>query len=190
MQVGLIGREVPIVGAAELQSAFGVEGEVDLVAPTQFEAGFTHGVVAILRGGVYLGEVDGVGCEFECDYALANIVLFGQAEVFLGGDVAEHCGSAPTDYRSSDCGGDVVVTSGDVGDEGAEGIEWGFVAPIELVMHVIAYHLHWDVSGALAHNLNVEFPSASGEVALHFEFAELGGIVGVGDCAGAESVAD
>ena len=33
-------------------------------------------------------------------------------------------------------------------------------------------------------------PGAGGEFALHFEFAELGLVVGIGDGAGAEAVAD
>ena len=46
------------------------------------------------------------------------------------------------------------------------------------------------MAGAFVHDLHAFGPGAFGEVALDFEFAELGFVVGVGDRAGAEAVAD
>ena len=39
--------------------------------------------------------------------------LFGQAEVFLGRDVAEHRAAIPADHRRADAAGDVVVAGRD-----------------------------------------------------------------------------
>ncbi len=44
-----------------LLGRFGIEAEVELIAPAEFEAGFAQGIVAQLRGGVALGEVGRVG---------------------------------------------------------------------------------------------------------------------------------
>ena len=183
---GFGGEGGVVVGAG----FFGVEGEVELVFPAEFEAGFGEGVVAVLGGGVAFGEVGGVGGDFVGDDAFADVVFVGEAEVFLGGDVAEHGGAVPADDGGADGGGEVVVAGGDVGGEGAEGVEGGFVAPGELFVHVFLDQVQGDVAGAFAHDLDAAFPGAFGEFALGLEFGELGGVVGVGDGAGAEAVAD
>gem|GEM_PF-3894081 len=153
----------------------------------------------------------------------------GQAEVFLGLDVAEHraaggpCGSHPADHRppTPSRGGDVVVvatpqappqrhraqrfwngilTGSISGAERPERVEGRFTAPFELLGHVFLDHVHghvarWPVRLApFVHDLHAFGPSAAGEFALHFEFAELHGgrpqgLVGVGHRAGAQAVA-
>src|SRR5690606_11433404 len=118
------------------------EGEVELILPAKLEAGLAQGVVADLGAGVPLGEVGGVGGDLVGDDALADIVLVGQAEVFLGGDIAEHGGAVPADHGGADARGDVVVAGGDVGGERSEGVEGGFVAPFELFGHVFLDHMH------------------------------------------------
>jgi hypothetical protein len=73
---------------------------------------------------------------------------------------------------------------------GPEGVEGGLVAPFELLGHVFLDHVHGDVAGAFVHDLDAFGPGALGELALDFEFAELGFVIGVGDGAGAQAVAD
>ena len=46
------------------------------------------------------------------------------------------------------------------------------------------------MAGAFVHDLHAFGPGAVGEFALHFEFGELRFVVGVGDGAGAEAVAN
>ena len=168
----------------------GIEGEVELVFPAELEAGFAQGVVAVLSTGVAFGEVGGVGGEFVGDDSGFDVFLVREAEVFLGGDVAEHGAAIPADHGGADAAGDVVVAGGDVGGERPESVEGGLVAPFELLGHVFLDHVHGDVSGAFVHDLDAFGPGALGEFALHFEFAELGFVIGVGDGAGAEAVAD
>ena len=102
-----------------------VEGEIELVFPAELEAGFAQRVVAVLRAGVAFREVGGVGGEFVGDDTRLDVFLVGQAEVFLGGHVAEHGAAVPADHGGTDAAGDVVVAGGDVGGEGPEGVEGG-----------------------------------------------------------------
>ena len=168
----------------------GIEAEVKLVFPTEFEAGLAEGVVAVLGAGVAFGEVRSVGGELVGDDTDFDIVLVRKAEVFLGRDVAEHGAAIPADHGGTDAAGDVVVAGGDVGGQWSEGVEGGFVAPLELLGHVFLDHVHRDVAGAFVHDLAALGPGTGGELALDFEFAELGFVIGIGDGAGAEAVAD
>ena len=140
------------------RAVIGVEAEVELVFPAEFEAGLAEGVVAVLGAGVAFGEVGGVGGEFVGDDADFDVVLVGQAEVFLGGDVAEHGAAVPADHGGADAAGDVVVAGGDVGGQWPEGVEGGFVAPFELLGHVFLDHVHGDVAGAFVHDLARPWP--------------------------------
>src|SRR6185436_3618233 len=138
-------------------------------------------IVAVLGTGVAFGEVGGVGGELVGDNAGLDVFLVGEAEVFLRGDIAEHGAAVPADHGGADAAGDVVVAGGDVGGEGAEGVEGGFVAPLELFGHVLLDHVHGDVSGAFVHDLDSPRPRALRELALDFELGELGLVIGVGD---------
>src|SRR6185437_10032494 len=128
--------------------------------------------------------------DFVRDDAVLHVFLVRQAEVFLGGDVAQHGAAVPADHRGADAAGEVVVAGSDVRGERAEGVERGFVGPFELFGHVFLDHVHGDVTGAFVHDLHAFGPGAFGQFALHLEFAELRLVVGVGNRAGAEAVAD
>src|SRR5690606_17138769 len=164
--LGAVLREGLVVVFA---GAFGVEGEVELVFPTEFEAGFAEGVVAVLGGGMARGEVGDVGGDLVGDDAGADVVAVGQAEVLFRRHVAEHGGAVPADGGGADAAGDVVVAGGDVGGERPEGVEGGFVAPLELFLHVLFDHVQGNVTGALVHDLHALGPGAGGEFALGFE---------------------
>ena len=62
--------------------------------------------------------------------AVLDVVLVRQAEVFLGGDVAEHRRAVPADHRRADGAGDVVIAGGDVRGQRAKGVEGRFLAPL------------------------------------------------------------
>ena len=78
-----------------LFGGFGVERQVELVAPAEIEARLGQRVVADLGGRVALGEIGGVRGELVGHHAHLHIVAVGQAEVLLGRDVAEHGGAVP-----------------------------------------------------------------------------------------------
>jgi hypothetical protein len=128
------------------------------------------------------------------DDAVFHVFLVRQAEVFLGRDVAEHRATIPTDHRRADATGDVVIAGRDAGGERPERIERRFVTPFELRGHVLLDHVqrhaaHLPVRLApFVHHLHAFGPGARGEFALHFEFAELRFVVGVGNRAGTQAV--
>ena len=185
--LGTFGGEGFVV---EVDGAGRVEAEGELVAPAKFEAGLGDGVVAFLRGGVSLGEVGGVGGDLVGDDSLADVVAVRQAEVFLRRDVAEHGAAVPTDVGGTDGAGDVVVAGSDVGGERSERVEGGFVAPLELLLHVFLDEVQGDVAGAFVHDLAALGPGSGRKFSLDLEFGELGVVVGVGDGAGTEAVTD
>jgi len=62
-----------------LLGGVGVEREVELVAPAEFEAGAAERIIAKLRCGVALGEIGRVGGELVGDDADLDIVAIRQA---------------------------------------------------------------------------------------------------------------
>ena len=184
--LGGLGQGFVVIAARGVR----VQGEVELVVPAELEAGFGQGVVADLGGRVSLGEVGGVGGNLVGDDAFLDVVAVGQAEVFFRRDIAEHGGAVPADHCGADAGGEVVVAGGDVGDQGAEGVEGGFVAVLQLLVHIFLDELHGYMARPFDHHLDVVFPGDFGEFAEGFQFGELGGVVGVGDGAGAQPVAE
>ena len=61
-----------------------VEGQVELVFPTEFESGVGHRVVPGLRAGVALGQVGGVGGDLVGDHSSFDVVAVREPEVFFG----------------------------------------------------------------------------------------------------------
>ena len=191
------GAEVRGLGAflrqgfvVELARGFGIEREIELIFPAEFEARFAKRVVAVLRAGMAFGEIGGVGGDFVGDDAVFHVFLVRQAEMFFRRDVAKHGAAVPADHGRADAAGDVIVAGRDVGRERAERVERRFVAPLELLLHVLLDQVHGDVARAFVHDLHVLFPGALGQLALRFEFGELRFVVGVGDRAGPQAVAD
>ena len=174
----------------ELLRALGIERQVELVLPAELEARLAHHVVPELRAGVPLGQVGGVGGDLVRHHALAHVLAGGQAEVLLRRDVAQHGAAVPADHGRADGAGDVVVARRDVRGQRAERVERRLAAPVELLGHVLADHVHGDVPRPLVHHLHVVLPGDAGQLALHLELAELRGVVGVGDAAGPQAVSD
>ncbi len=139
-----------------------IEAEVELVAPAEVEAGAAERVVAQFGGGVALGEIGGVGCQFVGDHPDLDVVAVGQAEMLFRRNVAKHCGAVPADHRSADSAGDMVVAGRDVGRQRPQGVEWRFAAHRELFFHILLDLVHRDVAGAFDHHLHVARPGALG----------------------------
>ena len=111
-------------------------------------------------------------------------------QVLLRRDVAEHRGAVPADHRGADRRRDVVVAWRDVGRERPERVERRFIAPFELLLHVLADEVHGHVAGPFVHDLHVVFPRDARELALRLELSELRFVVRVGDRSGPEPVAE
>ena len=182
---GAFGRKrLVVIG----QGGFRVQTQVELVAPAEIEAGAAQRVVAQLGGRVALGQVSRVGGEFVGNDADFHVVPIGQAEMFLGRDVAEHRAAEPSDHGGANAAGDMIVTGGDVGGERPQRVEGGFAAFFQLLFHVHLDLVHRHVAGAFDHHLAIMFPGDLGEFAQGFEFGKLGAIVRVRNGAGAQAV--
>ena len=77
--MGDLGRFLGQGFVVEFTCLVGVEAEVELVVPAEFETRLGQGVVADLGTGVTLGEVGGMGGEFVGDDADLDVVLVRQA---------------------------------------------------------------------------------------------------------------
>ncbi len=148
----------------------GVQGQVELVVPSEFKTGFTEEVIADLCGCVAFSEVGGMGGDSVGDDPLFNVFFVGESQVFLRCYVADHSGAIPGDECGADSGGDVVVARRNVRDQGSQSIERCFVAFFQFAGHVFADEVHGDVSGPFNHDLDVVFPGDSCEFAQGFEF--------------------
>ena len=136
-----------------------------------------------------LGQVGGVRGDAVGHHAHLDVVAVGQAQVLLGRDVAEHGRAEPADHGGADAGGDVVVARRDVGGERPQRVERGLAALLELLVHVDLDLVHRHVAGALDHDLAALLPGDLGELAQRLQLGELRGIVGVGDRARTQAVA-
>jgi hypothetical protein len=70
-----------------------IEGQCKLVPPAELKAGLAEGVVPLLGVRVALCQVSGVGGNLVGDNASLDVITVGQAEVLLGGDVAQERGA-------------------------------------------------------------------------------------------------
>src|SRR5690606_8351566 len=96
----------------------------------------------------------------------------------------------PADHGRTNAGRDVVIARGNIRGQRAEGVEWGFVTALQLFVHVLFDQMHGHVARAFDHALNVMLPGDFGELSQGFQFAELGGIVGIGDGARTQAITE
>ncbi len=185
-EVGVDIEILVVVGAGGVL----VEGELEVLVPVEGGAGLGELVVPVAGAGDAQGDIGGVCGDLVGDAAFFDIALLGEAEVLLGGDIAEHGGAVVGDGGGADAGGDVVVAGEDIGDERAEDIEGCAVADGALELGVVFDLVEGDMAGAFDHDLDTASPGAFGELADDLEFAELGEVGGVGEPAGSEPVAD
>ena len=131
-----------------------------------------------------------MGGEFVGDDAGAHVFFVGQAEMLFRGHVAEHGCAVPADVGRAYARGDVVVAGCDIGNERAEGVERRFKAVLQLFGHVFFDALQRYMAGAFDHDLYVVFPRFSGQFAQGVQFGKLRFVVGIGNAAGAQAVAE
>ncbi len=71
----------------------------------------------------------------------------------------------------------------------AQSVKRRFKAMLQLFGHVLLHPLQRHVAGAFNHHLNIVLPRFGGELAQGVQFAELRFIVGIGNAARAQAVA-
>ena len=137
-----------------------------------------------------LGEVGGVRGDLVGDHARLHVVAIGQTEVFLRCDVTKHRGAVPADHRRTNGRRDVIVAGSDVGGEWPQCVERRLLAPLQLLLHVLANQVHRHVARAFVHDLDVVLPRNFCELALRLQFGKLRLIVGVSDRARTQAVTE
>jgi hypothetical protein len=80
----------------------GSKAQLEVLLPVQRGAGLGQFVVAVARAGDAQRHVGGVRRDLVGDAALLHVVLLGQAQVFLGRDVAEHARAVVGRRRRAD----------------------------------------------------------------------------------------
>jgi len=139
----------------DFPGGFRVDGLREVAFPVEVRPCSAEVVVAV-GGGFYTArEVGGVCGDSRGDDADANVVGIGEAEMLLGGDVAEEGGAVEGGGGPTDCGGYVVIAGRDVRYERAEYVERGVVAEFLLDFHVVLNLVEGYVSGAFDDDLAV-----------------------------------
>ena len=175
------GVAVVILGQAGVTDGLcglGVEGTGELCVPVQHTAGVAHLVVDVPGVGDALGDVGGVGGDLGGHDALLDVVHIGQSQMLGGGDIAQESRTAHGCDSAADGSGDVVITGGNVGDDGAEDIEGRAHADGLLDLHVGGDLIQGHMARAFHHDLNIVRPSPLGQLAQTdqlFDLADVGG---------------
>jgi hypothetical protein len=158
----------------------GVERQVELVAPAEFEARLAERIVAHLCGGVAFGEVGRVGGELVGHNADLHIVAVGQAQMLLGRDVAEHRRAVPADHRRADAAGDMVISRRDVGGQRPKRVEGRFAAILQAAWSIFSLILCMGTwPGPSIITWHIMFPCAVGELAQRVQLGKLRFVIGV-----------
>ncbi len=137
-----------------------------------------------------LGQIGCVRGDLIGDHAVLDVLAVGQAEVFLRRDVAQHRGAGLRDHRRADRRRDVVVRGRDVGGQRPERIEGRLLAQLLFQPHILDDLVHRDVARALDHHLHAMGFRDLRQLAERAQLRELRGVVGVGDRAGPQPVAE
>ena len=136
-----------------------------------------------------LGEIGRVCGDLVGDDPHLDVVAVGQPEVLLRRDVAEERRTEPANHRGADAARDVVVARRNVGRQRAQRIERRLATLFELLYHIHLDLVHRHVAGAFDHDLHAVFPGELGQFPQRLQLGELSTVVGVGDRAGPQAVA-
>src|ERR1044072_8064513 len=98
-----------------------------------------------------LRQIRGVRRQLVSDDAVLYVLLVRKSEMLFWCHIAEHRRSKPTDHRRANGRRDVIVTGSDVGRQWTERVERGFMASLELLVHVLFDQVHRHVAGTLDH---------------------------------------
>jgi len=172
----------------EITRRLGVERQVELILPAEFEARAAERVIAALRAGQPLGQIGGMGRDLVGDDAGFHIVAVGQAKVLLGRDVAQHRAAEPADHRSADAAGDMVIARRNVGGERPQRVERRLMAALKLLVHVLLDLVHRHMARPLDHHLAIPAPGGFRELPKRLQLGKLRGVIGIGDRSGTQAV--
>ena len=172
-----------------LAGLFGIQTQVELVFPAEFETRLGEGVVTNLGTGMPLGEVCSMCSYLVGDNAFTDILLIWKPQVLLGCYVAEHRCAIPADIGRTNSRGNVVITGSDISNQWAQGIERRLVTITQLLVDIFLHHLQWHMARALNHHLYIMFPGDFCELTQGFQFAELGCIISIRQGTGAQAIA-
>mmetsp|Transcript_36510 Transcript_36510/g.88489 ORF Transcript_36510/g.88489 Transcript_36510/m.88489 type:complete len:474 (+) Transcript_36510:709-2130(+) len=125
-----------------------------------------------------------------CNNSSLDIITVGKSKMLLGCYVAKHSSSKGSDIGSSNGGGNVIITRGNISSEGSQGVEWSLVTPVQLVSHVLWDLIKRNVSRSLVHDLYILGPSTGGEFSLKLKLSKLRFIIGIIDGSGTETITD
>ena len=175
--VRLFGQSLVVIVAR----GFGVQGQVELVFPTELKPGAGQRIIADLRGWVAFGQVRGMGRELVGNHADFDIITIRQAEVLFRGDIAKHGGAEPANHRRANAGGDVIIARRNVGCEWPQRIERRFAAFFQLLVHIHFDLVHRHMAGALNHHLTAARMGDLSELAKRFQLGKLRRIIGICD---------
>ena len=167
-----------------------IETQVELILPAELEACLAQRIVTILSSRMTLGQVRSMGRNLVSDHPILHVLLVGQTQVFLGSYVAEHRASEPTDHRSPDAAGNVIIARSDIRREWPEGVKRSFLAPLQLLGHVLFNHVHGDMTRAFVHHLHAMVPRSLGQFSLHLEFSKLCLVIGISNGSRPQAVAN
>ena len=166
-------------GLVIFESLLRVEGEVELVLPTEIITSLGKGIVANSSARVSLCYVGGMGGNLICHHTGTHIVLVGQCKMLLWCYVAEHCSAIPAYHGSAYGTRDVVVGRCDVGYERTESVERCTMTLLYLAVHVGTNLLHWHMSRTLYKCLHVLLPSALHKFTHGVKLRKLCRVVGI-----------
>lgn len=181
----VLGQRFVVVGARRI----GIKADIELVLPAKFEARPAHRIVPELGGRVALGKVGCMRGDAVGDDAGLHIIAIGQAEMFFRRHVAQHRRAEPADHGGPYARRDVVIAWRDVGRQRPQRIEGRFAAFLQLLVHIDLDLVHRHMAGALDHHLAALVPRHFGKFAQCLQLGELRPVIGIGNRAGAQAIA-
>mmetsp|Transcript_10070 Transcript_10070/g.13128 ORF Transcript_10070/g.13128 Transcript_10070/m.13128 type:complete len:210 (-) Transcript_10070:169-798(-) len=165
-----------------------VQGQIELIIPTEFKSRLGQRVIAILSSGQTLGQVSCMGSDFVSNDTSLNIITVGETQMLLGSDVTEHGSSKGGNVGSTNSRGNVIITWCDIRSKRTKSVEGCLHTPFKLVSHIFRNLVEGDMSRTFIHDLDILFPGTFGQFTLSPEFSELSLVVGIVDGTRAKSV--
>ena len=161
------------------ESLLRVEGEVELVLPTEIITSLGKSIVANRGTGMSLGDVSCVSGNLVANNSCTHIVLVGQCKMLLWSNIAKHGCSIPAYHGSAYGTRDMVVGRCDVGYERTESVERCTMTLLYLAVHVSTNLLHWHMSRTFDKRLHILCPCTLYELTHSVELRKLCRVVGI-----------
>ena len=169
---------------------FGIEAQLEMLLPIERGPGLGQLVIAVARAGDAQRDVGRVGGDLVRDAALLDVILFGQPQMLLGRDVAEHRRAMIRGRGRADATGDVVIARENVSHQRPKHVERRAVAQRTLDFHIPFDLIERHMPGAFNHDLHAVAPGAFGELAERFQFRQLRPIRRIREPARPQPIAD